>query len=186
MNTNAQNTLKILSSIIFVSLSFSQRVADFEFDINQNAIHTEIKSIFVEDISNKKLPNTTTEWEKRILKSGFDLVTRNKIEAIVNEQALQLSGLTDNDKIYKVGKIVGADAVLFVEDYIIDEFSSMWQYEIQLVAVNTTQVLFISNFTAFMTHAEHLKLLNENDYELLQEWFGTILDIYKNKAKKLK
>lgn len=174
----------ILIIFIVISFSSSQIVADYEFEINQNASHTEIKSIFVEDISNIKQSNTIVDWEKRILKSGFDLVTRSKIEAIVNEQALQLSGLTDNDRIYKVGQIVGADAVLFVKEYIIDEFSGMWQYEIQLVAVNTSQVLFISSYTAFMTRAEHLKLLKVNDYEVLHEWFGSIIDTYRNEAKK--
>jgi curli biogenesis system outer membrane secretion channel CsgG len=83
--------------------------------------------------------------------NGFTLVEREKIDKVLSEQALGLTGAVDIETAAKVGKLLGADAVLLsqVVELKRDEFFEEDEaYDgkifIRLVDTSTGEILFYS------------------------------------------
>ena len=55
--------------------------------------------------------NYLNTFETYFLKTGLDIVEREKVEAILKEQQFSMTGLTDNDR-KKIGKLLNADAIV--------------------------------------------------------------------------
>ncbi|MCU0822308.1 MAG: CsgG/HfaB family protein [Spirochaetes bacterium] len=55
--------------------------------------------------------NYLNTFETYFLKTGLDIVEREKVEALLKEQQFSMTGLTDNDR-KKIGKLLSADAIV--------------------------------------------------------------------------
>jgi len=89
---------------------------DSPMAVNMNCDHERIKTIFV--IVDHTIPEFyanfyQSSWENALLEAGYNVITRSKIEAILDEQRLSLVGLTNEQMMSKVGKLVEADGILF-------------------------------------------------------------------------
>ncbi|MBN1383709.1 MAG: hypothetical protein JW983_02345 [Elusimicrobia bacterium] len=87
------------------------------------------------------------QWEGDLISLGFIVVDRGNIDSIIKEQGLSLSGATRSDDVMKIGKLLGVDAILFVDKGIQDWFSEKYG-QVHLVNVNSGRVVFTANPTA--------------------------------------
>ena len=55
--------------------------------------------------------NYLNTFETYFLKTGLDIVEREKVEALLKEQQFSMTGLTDNDR-KRIGKLLNADAIV--------------------------------------------------------------------------
>lgn len=126
--------MKILFFLLFPYLLFSQELSfDTDFIFNENADHSNINTIFIADSVDMY------EWEIALLKNNYNVIDRSKINLILNEQRLKLSGLTQTEKNLKIGQLVDADAFLtshIKEDYL---FATIY---IKLISVESGEILF--------------------------------------------
>jgi hypothetical protein len=54
-------------------------------------------------------------FASHFLQAGFDVIDRNRIREILKEQGMQMSGIIDQSKAIKAGKLLGADGLVFGE-----------------------------------------------------------------------
>lgn len=185
---------KIRMSIIYIAILsiplFSQEVIqNGDLIVNIRADHNSIRSIFVVAnsmfITNRGTMDYSDDirriWERNLLKSGYDVITRDEMEHIIQEQSLTLSGLIEEDQAIKIGKIVGADAVLFIEDsgilYVISDslFQSPKDIKTKLLSISTGQILFISDYYCWDS-------LDFNEEKKLWDWVNNLFVQYKIKV----
>ncbi len=97
-------------------------IAD-DITINPNADHGGIKTLLLAALegSGEVTVREWMEWERILLESGYDVVNRDRVDAILNEHALAQSGLSDNAVFLKGAELVGADGVLFVGIYVMPQ-----------------------------------------------------------------
>ncbi|MGB9589731.1 MAG: CsgG/HfaB family protein [candidate division WOR-3 bacterium] len=79
------------------------------------------------------------------MKAGFSVVERSKVETILNEQEFGYSGAVDPSTAAKLGKLMGADAVLISQasDKYDPEYES-WEVTLsgRIVSVETGEILY--------------------------------------------
>ncbi len=89
----------------------------------------------------------TDKIELLIMRLGKDCVERSKLDAILKEQALSLTGLT-NEKAQYVGKLINADAVIIATIPSMGRHSTQSTYfvdiDIKAVSVSTGKILWKS------------------------------------------
>ena len=102
-----------------LSLSFYLKFLLFLF-LLFNSVHAQLR-IAVSDFSNKSDVLFLDAWERSVpnlLRSNLsasDQVTvldRSKLDKVLEEQALSLSGLTDSSQVKSIGKLLGAEFIL--------------------------------------------------------------------------
>ncbi|MDA3812812.1 MAG: carboxypeptidase regulatory-like domain-containing protein [Candidatus Cloacimonetes bacterium] len=71
----------------------------------------------------------------------FKAIERNDLQKIIEEQKLQLTGLTDMDKAVEVGKIMGAEMLIAGELY---EKEAYFELYVKLLNVKTAEVLSVT------------------------------------------
>jgi len=94
--------LRYISLLLFIGLSFSQDITIAVFDFENNGL---------EDYQVRQI---TRRIESQLIKhKGIDVVERNKIDDILKEQKLQMSGIVDEGKyLVELGKMLGANKVV--------------------------------------------------------------------------
>ncbi len=75
------------------------------------------------------------------LNKTFKAIERDDLQKIIEEQKLQLTGLTDLDKAVEVGKIMGADMLIAGELFETDECFELY---VKLLNVETAEVLSVT------------------------------------------
>ena len=75
------------------------------------------------------------------LNKTFKAIERDDLQKIIEEQKLQLTGLTDLDKAVEVGKIMGADMLIAGELF---EKSDCFELYLKLLNVKTAEVLSVT------------------------------------------
>lgn len=109
----------------------------------------EVVSVFVvvEEVSVFRAPMATIAecerfwlelYEKALLECGLNVIARSKINSIIDEQRLSITGLFDHKQAYKVGKLASADAILFVT--VRESIDSTYTESIRLVNTSTGQI----------------------------------------------
>src|SRR5271169_2871767 len=113
--------MRFIASGFFIFCSLINFAQAQEVITNKHLNLSEIKTVFIEVDPDVKLEvfdkqNYINSWksnyESLLLKAGFNVIARDKIESILKEQKLKMAGLTRNEIIYKAGEIAGADAIL--------------------------------------------------------------------------
>ena len=93
---------------------------------------------------------TYTAYEEYFLKLGFDLLERDKIEAVLNELALSMTGLVNEESAAEVGNLLGAEGVCLIEVKTIDgkamippdPSASLRSESFKVIKVETGQIAF--------------------------------------------
>jgi len=132
-------------------------------------------------VSQVQIGEAETSLYKNMIESHkFKIVDRNRIQAIMQEQRLQTSGVIDPNKIVELGKIAGADkliATTLYKDSSGDVVASFSVIDITTGSVERTAVEGTSNFTASdqgrMVAANIL-----NSYPLLGEILGDAKGVF--------
>ncbi|MFH1824974.1 MAG: CsgG/HfaB family protein [Candidatus Firestonebacteria bacterium] len=82
----------------------------------------------------------TKTFENYLIKSKrFNVIERNNLKNILNEQKLQLTGLTNPEDAVKVGQILNAKKILFGE---IGKYEEKYVFGIRIVDVETSKVIY--------------------------------------------
>ncbi|MBN2105471.1 hypothetical protein JW835_15640 [bacterium] len=134
--------------IMFSDFLFCQSISNnqdkYELIINQKTDHMVIDPVFVHNKVKDDVYGFVHAWEKALLKNGFNLITRTKINALLEERKLNMSGLTEDEKIYKIGEVVGANSVLFF-DFGMEGIQNQKLLEkVQLISING-EILFTAD-----------------------------------------
>ena len=145
-------TLPILVLSMFVySISYGKDII-----INRNLDLSEFTTVFVEVEPNEKLEVYDTKnyldslknmYEEILLDFGFNVISRDKITSIIEEQKLQYTGLTRSESLYKAGKIIGSDGIIFVRVTFFNDNRS-FDEEVKLVSVNAGEIVFIGRLSS--------------------------------------
>ncbi|MBD3223742.1 MAG: hypothetical protein GF313_03385 [Caldithrix sp.] len=103
-------------------------------------------------------------WENRLPDllsadlAGFDgiiILERGKLEDVINEQKLALTGLVDSSTAQEVGKLMNAE---FIVNGTIERFSDQYRIDARLIRVKTGETHVE---TVFSGNAEHLNLMSK-------------------------
>jgi len=105
---------------VSIALSYEQEIATLSATLAKNIAKSGKKSIAVVDFSDlqghvNELGRFLAEEMSGNLtaqQQGFDVLDRNHIKRIMEEQKLSLSGLMDPRSMKKVGKLAGADVII--------------------------------------------------------------------------
>ena len=109
-------------------------------------IHT-INKIAIMDytsLSNKEFANYFSDEIslQLFLKEKFQIIERNQLEYIINEQKLGSSGLIDNKSAINIGNILSVDAIIIGEMNIV---SPNILITTKVISVETGEILFLDN-----------------------------------------
>jgi curli biogenesis system outer membrane secretion channel CsgG len=85
-----QMSHRVVAFLPFVYNKADGTAADFQKTVTDNYLNT---------------------FETYFLKSGLDIVEREKVEALLKEQQFSMTGLTDSDRT-RIGKLLNADAIV--------------------------------------------------------------------------
>lgn len=105
-------------------------------------------------------------YELYLLKNGFDIVERSKVKRLLDEQKFSTSGLTDNEKTYKIGKLLEADAILFIR--ITWYADGDYDEHLKLVDVVTGRSVCIGKFSK-KSETEKGLIPNQNREQIIAE-----------------
>jgi hypothetical protein len=78
-------------------------------------------------------------YESALLKIGFNVITRSKINTLMEEQAFIVSGAVTQEQALKIGKIAAADAVLFI-NICLSSDEEVWE-NIKLIKMDLLHVV---------------------------------------------
>ena len=99
-----------------------------------------IKKVIIGNVEFVKYPQMASDYKdrlkKELLKQGFEIVDRDNLNKILEEQSLSLSGISDSTNL-RVGKMGIADAIINADlgfDY----------SNIELISIETSKVIFKS------------------------------------------
>jgi|TARA_Y100000294_G_C8526623_1_gene325183 TolB-like protein len=92
---------RITSLLLFVGICFSQATIIAVFDFENNGLETH------------QVRQITSRLESELVKiEGLKVVERNKIDELLKEQKLQMSGFVEEEYLIDVGKMLGAKQVV--------------------------------------------------------------------------
>jgi hypothetical protein len=138
----------VYKSFVLLFISFAFSFSGDSLIVNKHLNHSSIISAFViiDEFSIQNAPLDSTMnlsfwqeiYEETLLKQGYNVITRSKIAAILDEQKLSLSGLTTEKDSYKIGKLISADAVLFVNVRESSE-GTIWE-SVRLIKIDTGEI----------------------------------------------
>jgi formylglycine-generating enzyme required for sulfatase activity/curli biogenesis system outer membrane secretion channel CsgG len=90
-------------------------------------------------------PELSEKLSIRLTKSGrFKVIDRSKLELILKEQKLSLTGIIAPEKMKELGKLYGIDAFIFGRK--VESFSEMPIVVLKLIDVNTGLILWADTF----------------------------------------
>ena len=109
--------MKKLLVLSLIAAMFLAGCSSTRFSISKDYDFTRIKRIAVTDFSNhleyrNSGDSVADEFLTQLMKKGYKIVERNKINSILGEQQLADSNKLDPETIKRAGKILGVDAIL--------------------------------------------------------------------------
>jgi curli biogenesis system outer membrane secretion channel CsgG len=114
--------------------------ADISNKINDGTI-----AVVTISTSNGNLSLQVIRWlENRLVESGkLTIISRQQINAVLNEQKFGLSGYVDDESARRIGHIVGAEYVLSGEIIIVNGTSIL---NIQVIETETAMLIYSNSF----------------------------------------
>ena len=92
--------MKKIISLIFINLIWGQNITIAVFDFENNGLET------------NEVRQLSTRLESELVKLGdFKVVERTKIDEVLKEQKLQISGSVE-ESLIEVGEILGANQII--------------------------------------------------------------------------
>ena len=144
--------MKKIISLIFINLIWGQNITIAVFDFENNGLETnEVRQLL-------------TRLESELVKLGdFKVVERTKIDEVLKEQKLQMSGCVE-ECLIDVGEILGANQIILGS---IGKIGGLYTLSAKLVDVESGELLMASDFDAENGLRELLQIgLKEVAYEL--------------------
>lgn len=142
--------------LIVIILLATESMAQ-EISCKKSTLSAEIKKILVDAETPSNLAALGDEdpvaymqsWKERyelyLLKNGIDIIERRNVKRLLAEQEFSATGLTNSETIYKIGKLLEADAILFLR---ITWFGdSGFDEHLKLVEVATGRSVCIGKFS---------------------------------------
>jgi len=115
-------------------------------------------------------------YESQFLNYGFDVVERNKIEKVLEELGLSMTGLISEEAAVKTGKLVGAKSICLIDMITVDGKSdptiAFYQESFKVIKVETGQIAFKGMGTNMIGARDKMfmevmgKILNQANYPL--------------------
>jgi hypothetical protein len=124
------------------SKSESYAMAGYDFGkLDKVAIIEVTGSIYGEAVKNKMIDMFTME----LIKRGYTVIERSKVQSLLKEQQFQSSGVTSSDNAARAGKILNVPAVMLINvpKYKDDKMD----VTAKLIDVETAEILWIGNGT---------------------------------------
>ncbi|MGB7569929.1 MAG: CsgG/HfaB family protein, partial [Chitinivibrionales bacterium] len=138
----------IIPLIFFIGMSYGEDSIIVNTQIDHFSIRTVFVNVDIALAAHSPLGDSAKDsdlwqqiYETLLLMHKFNVITRSKINSLLDEQKLSISGLTNEKESYKIGKLVSADAVLFVT-VIESSDSTVWE-TIRLIKVETGEIAFM-------------------------------------------
>lgn len=130
--------MRKLIAIILFAVSFSGCAGLIEFAHNKNADPLSAKKLSVLPlVMQDKIEGAVLAgcWETELMGIGYNVIERGNIESILQEQGLSLTGATDAEQSAKIGKLLGAEGIIFGS-------GQAMEHSIKLVNAQTAQTLW--------------------------------------------
>ena len=143
---------KKIIPFIFINFIWCQNITIAVFDFENNGL------------KNNEVRQLLTRLESELVKLGdFKVVERNEIENVLEEQKLQISGITEQSIIH-VGNILSANQIILGS---VGRIGGLYTISAKLVDVKSGELLITSDFDAENGLRELLQIgLKEVAYEL--------------------
>ncbi len=144
--------MKKIISLIFINLIWGQNITIAVFDFENNGLET------------NEVRQLSTRLESELVKLGdFKVVERTKIDEVLKEQKLQISGSVE-ESLIDVGAILGANQIILGS---IGKIGGLYTLSAKLVDVESGELLMASDFDAENGLRELLQIgLKKVAYEL--------------------
>ena len=122
---------RYLSLLLFVGIALAQNTAIAVFDLDNNGLNkSDIRLL-------------TGRLQSELVKiGGYTIVERKKINEILNEQKLTMSGMVDDKHLINIGKMVGAKLIVLGN---IGKVASIYTISARLVDAETSEILKSAN-----------------------------------------
>ena len=122
---------RYLSLLLFVGITLAQNTAIAVFDLDNNGLNkSDIRLL-------------TGRLQSELVKiGGYTIVERKKINEILNEQKLTMSGMVDDKHLINIGKMVGAKLIVLGN---IGKVASIYTISARLVDAETSEILKSAN-----------------------------------------
>ena len=117
---------RITPLLLFIGLAFAQDVTIAVFDFENNGLKPhEVRQL-------------STRLESELVKNGgFKVVERSKIDEILKEQKLQMSGIIDKKYLIDIGEMLGAELIVLGS---VGEFGGLYTITARLVDIESGQI----------------------------------------------
>ena len=160
-----------LSLLLFISSVWGQ-TAIAVFDLDNNGLNkSDIRLL-------------TDRLQSELVKiGGYTIVERKKINEILNEQKLTMSGIVDDKHLINIGKMVGAKLIVLGN---IGKVASIYTISARLVDAETSEILKSANYDAGNSLANMLTMgMNNVAFQLIGKKNDSLLT-YNDDKKTLK
>ena len=139
------NMVRYITLLLFINLIWGQNITIAVFDFENNGLETnEVKQL-------------STRLESELVKLGdFKVVERTKIDEVLKEQKLQMSGCVE-ECLIDVGEILGANQIILGS---IGKIGGLYTLSAKLVDVESGELLMASDFDAEDGLSELLQILS--------------------------
>ncbi len=110
--------MRILFHLIFMFLIVFCSWAKMDVIASLNADLSKVRKVAICDVMNdrKAAENTVSErLTMEFMKRGFSVIERKQLERVLAEQELQAGEAFDESNVVKLGKLLGIDALVFVD-----------------------------------------------------------------------
>ena len=143
---------RYITLLLFINLIWGQNITIAVFDFENNGLET------------NEVRQLSTRLESELVKLGdFKVVERTKIDEVLKEQKLQMSGCAE-ECLIDVGEILGANQIILGS---IGKIGGLYTLSAKLVDVESGELLMASDFDAENGLRELLQIgLKEVAYEL--------------------
>ena len=124
--------LRYISLLLFIGLAFAQDVTIAVFDFENNGLKPhEVRQL-------------STRLESESVKNGgFKVVERSKIDEILKEQKLQMSGIIDKKYLIDIGEMLGAELIVLGN---VGKVGNIYTVSARIVNSKTAEILRSANY----------------------------------------
>jgi curli biogenesis system outer membrane secretion channel CsgG len=137
-----------LEKDLFVSRTWNVAVFDLEYQLEEEGTISGVRYFSAGADGGKVVAGILAAELGKL--NNVQIIERSRLEKVLNEQALQQSGLVDTDTALRLGKLAGADAVIIGEmtDYVHWESlagpGSTISFSIRMVDTQSSRVILNS------------------------------------------
>lgn len=126
-----------------------------------------------------------SEWENYFLENGYNVVDRNYVDEILEEQSITLLGLNDQ---FENAEIAGADAILVINKLSIssnlDGAAGYEKWRLRLIATDSGEIIMSASFfSMFGRNSPDDEMLSH--HESFNEWKSNLIRKYKSRVAEM-